>query len=126
MIVTNEAEFREAIHEMMRKRNGYRRNRARKYYIKTLETDDLICVGGYNRIHLRLGTPRPFQEVWCYNIIWNKQNNTLLLNDDNTIFKDFEKTDFSKIDASAIDTMGKLTQAIYSLDAIREVVFLHF
>lgn len=126
MIVTNEAEFREAIQGMIAKRNGYRRNRARKYYIKTLETDDLIVVGGYFRIHIRLGEERPFKEVWCYNIIWNKQNNTLLMNDDNTIFEDFEKTDFRKIDASAIGEMGESVQAVYSLDSVREMSFVHF
>ena len=126
MIVTNEADFREAIHEMMRKRNGYRRNRARKYYIKTLETDELIVVGGYFRIHIQLGEKRPFKEAWCYNIIWNKQNNTLLMNDDNTIFKDFEKTDFSSIDASAISEWGESVQAVYSLDSVREMSFVHF
>jgi len=126
MIVTNESEFREAIQEMIAKRNGYRRNRARKYYIKTLETDELIVVGGYFRIHIQLGEERPFKEAWCYNIIWNKQNNTLLLNDDNTIFKEFEKTDFSSIDASAIGEWGESVQAVYSLDSVREMCFVHF
>ena len=126
MIVTNESEFREAIQGMIAKRNGYRRNRARKYYIKTLETDDLIVVGGYFRIHIQLGEERPFTEAWCYNIIWNKQNNTLLMNDDNTIFKKFEKTDFRTIDASAIGEMGESEQAVYSFDSVREMCFVHF
>jgi len=120
---TNETTFRDAIRQMKAKRNGHRRYRQRKYYIKSAETEDLITVGGYYRLHIQLGDKEP---VWCYNITLHKKDNTLILNDDNTLFKDFEKTDFSKVDASAIDEMGDLTQAIYNLDCVQEGVFLHF
>ena len=121
--IQNETEFKEAIQVMQSKRNNGRRPDSRgKWYIKTVETDTLIAVGGYFRIHLKIKG----QSIWCNNIILNKQENILTLNDGWKFFKTFDQTDFEKITPSAILDNGEPAPAVYNLDEVAELRILHF
>jgi hypothetical protein len=121
---SNENEFKEAIHQMMAKRNGYRRYAQRKYYIKTAETEDMIIVRGYNRFMIK--TQQSRTEIWTNTICLNKQTQTITLHDTRDQFKNFEKTDFNNMEEAAIDSDGNPAATAYDLKEIKKIHIISF
>ena len=112
LFANNTETYRRAVTEMMRRRNGYRRNRARKYYIKSIENDKHIIIQNYYRFQLIVDGQERWSDIVCY----DKNANTVTLYDGGSKFKDFEKIDISKMEENAINTMGEKVDTHYDLE----------
>lgn len=113
MITINNIEtFKQAVTEMIAKRNGYRKNRARKYYIKSMETNEHIIVQNVYRFQMQFGKSVVWSDLICY----NKSTNTITLCDGSSKWKDFEKINIFCLEPMAINNMGEKVETCYNLN----------
>ena len=119
--IINMETFKEAISEMMRKRNGKKKHRARKYYIKSLETEEHIIIQNYHRFQMKIDNTRVWSDIVCY----NKSTNTVTLYDGGEKFKNFENISLSNMTPNAINSYGVMVRSHYDLNK-SSMIFLSF